>query len=132
VKFNLISDFSGSLPEKFGVAAFNFNKLFTGAKERRPRWKRVIAAEENSMGELLGQLYVKEFFTETAKKRYSDMVEAIRDALKDRISELTWMSDSTKQKAFTKLATMKKKVGYPDKWKDFSAMNIGTESYVQN
>ena len=84
------------------------------------------------MGELLGQLYVKEFFTETAKKRYSDMVEAIRDALKDRISELTWMSDSTKQKAFTKLATMKKKVGYPDKWKDFSAMNIGTESYVQN
>ena len=132
VKFNLISDFSGSLPEKFGVAAFNFNKLFTGAKERRPRWKRVIAAEENSMGELLGQLYVKEFFTETAKKRYSDMVEAIREALKDRISKLTWMSDSTKRKAYIKLAAMKKKVGYPDKWKDFSAMNIGTESYVQN
>ena len=132
VKFNLISDFSGSLPEKFGIAAFNFNKLFSGAKERRPRWKRVIAAEENSMGELLGQLYVKEFFTETAKKRYSDMVEAIREALKDRISKLTWMSDSTKQKAYVKLAAMKKKVGYPEKWKDFSAMNIGTESYVQN
>ena len=132
VKFNLISDFSGALPEKFGVAAFNFTKLFTGAKERRPRWKRVIAAEENSMGELLGQLYVKEFFTETAKKRYSDMVEAIREALKNRISKLTWMSDSTKQKAYTKLAAMKKKVGYPDKWKDFSAMNIGKESYVQN
>jgi putative endopeptidase len=132
VKFNLINDFAGSLPERFGVAAFNFSKLFSGAKERRPRWKRVIAAEENSMGELLGQLYVKEFFTETAKKRYSDMVEAIRDALKDRISKLTWMSDSTKQKAYVKLAAMKKKVGYPDKWKDFSAMNIGTESYVQN
>ncbi|HEV8284986.1 MAG TPA: M13 family metallopeptidase [Chitinophagaceae bacterium] len=132
VKFNLISDFAGSLPEKFGVTAFNFNKLFSGAKERRPRWKRVIAAEENSMGELLGQLYVKEFFTETAKKRYSDMVEAIREALKDRIGKLTWMSDSTKQKAYAKLAAMKKKVGYPDKWKDFSAMNIGTESYVQN
>ncbi len=132
VKFNLISDFAGSLPEKFGIAAFNFNKLFSGAKERRPRWKRVIAAEENSMGELLGQLYVKEFFTETAKKRYSDMVEAIREALKDRISKLTWMIDSTKQKAYVKLAAMKKKVGYPEKWKDFSAMNIGTESYVQN
>jgi len=132
VKFNLINDFAGSLPERFGLAAFNFSRLFSGAKERRPRWKRVIAAEENSMGELLGQLYVKEFFTETAKKRYSDMVEAIREALKARISKLTWMSDSTKQKAYVKLAAMKKKVGYPDKWKDFSAMNIGTGSYVQN
>jgi putative endopeptidase len=132
VKFNLVSDFAGSLPERFGVAAFGFSKLFSGAKERRPRWKRVIAAEENSMGELLGQLYVKEFFTDTAKKRYSDMVEAIREALKDRIGKLTWMSDSTKQKAYAKLAAMKKKVGYPDKWKDFSAMDIGTDSYVQN
>ena len=132
LRFNLISDFSEGLPNQYGVEAFNFSKLFTGAKERRPRWKRVISSEENSMGELLGQLYVKEFFSETAKKRYSDLVEAIRDALKDRISKLTWMSDSTKQKAYVKLAAMKKKVGYPDKWKDFSAMNIGRESYVQN
>jgi putative endopeptidase len=132
LRFNLISDFSNSLPDKFGIATFNFNKLFSGAKERRPRWKRVIASEENVMGEMLGQLYVKEFFNETAKKRYSDMVEAIREALKDRIAKLTWMSDSTKQKAYAKLAAMKKKVGYPDKWKDFSAMDIGTDSYVQN
>jgi putative endopeptidase len=132
VKFNLISDFAGALPEQYGLAAFNFNKLFSGAKERLPRWKRVINAEENSMGEMLGQLYVKEFFTEKAKERYSNMVEAIRDALKDHISKLAWMSDSTKQKAFAKLAAMKKKVGYPDKWKDFSAMQIGRESYVQN
>jgi putative endopeptidase len=83
-------------------------------------------------GELLGQLYVKEFFSETAKRRYDDMVEDIRAALKSRISKLPWMSDSTKQKAYVKLAAMKKKVGYPDKWKDFSAMEIGTESWVQN
>ncbi|HWJ90599.1 MAG TPA: M13 family metallopeptidase [Flavisolibacter sp.] len=132
LKFNLISDFSTALPERYGVEAFNFNKLFSGAKERRPRWKRVVAAEESSMGELLGQLYVKEFFSEKAKQRYSDMVEAIRAALKDRISHLTWMSDSTKEKAYVKLAAMNKKVGYPDKWKDFSAMEIGRESYVQN
>jgi len=132
VRFNLINDFAATLPDKFGIEAFNFNKLFSGAKERRPRWKRVLQNENNLMGELLGQLYVKEFFSETAKKRYEDMVEAIRDALKNHISELTWMSDSTKQKAFAKLAAMKKKVGYPDKWKDFSAMEIGTESYVQN
>jgi putative endopeptidase len=132
VKFNLISDMSAALPERFGIEAFNFNKLLSGAKERRPRWKRVIQMENGLMGELLGQLYVKEFFSETAKKRYSDQVEAIRDALKERISKLTWMSDSTKQKAYVKLAVMKKKVGYPDKWKDYSAMEIGTESYVQN
>jgi putative endopeptidase len=77
-------------------------------------------------------LYVKEFFNEKAKKRYNDMVEAIRDALKERIGQLTWMGDSTKQKAYAKLATIKKKVGYPDKWKDFSTMEIGKESYLQN
>jgi putative endopeptidase len=132
VKFNLISDFSGALPDKFGMAAFNFNKLFSGAKERRPRWKRVISNEEGVMGELLGQLYVKEFFNEKAKKRYEDMVEAVREALKKRIARLTWMSDSTKEKAYTKLAAIKKKVGYPGKWKDFSTMEIGKESYIQN
>ena len=132
VKFNLLSDFSGALPDKYGIAAFEFNKLFTGAKERKPRWKRAIQSSENVMGELLGQLYVKEYFNETAKKRYSDMVDAIREALKDRISKLTWMGDSTKQKAYAKLAAMKKKVGYPDKWKDFRDMDIDTESYLKN
>ena len=132
VRFNLISDFAGSLPDRFGVAAFNFNKLFSGAKERRPRWKRVMQSEENAMGELLGQLYVKKYFNETAKKRYIDLVEAIRDALKERIKNLSWMSDSTKEKAYAKLAAVTKKVGYPDKWKDFSAMTISNDSYLQN
>lgn len=132
MKFNLINDFANALPDKFGIAQFDFNKLFSGAKERRPRWKRVIQNENALMGEILGQLYVKEFFSENAKKRYEKMVEDIRAALKDRIRQLTWMSDSTKQKAFAKLAAIKKKVGYPDKWKDFSAMKIGKESYVQN
>ena len=132
VRFNLISDFAGSLPDRFGVTAFNFNKLFSGAKERRPRWKRVMQSEENAMGELLGQLYVKKYFNETAKKRYIDLVEAIRDALRERIKNLSWMSDSTKEKAYAKLAAVTKKVGYPDKWKDFSAMTISNESYLQN
>lgn len=132
VKFNLISDLSGVLPDAYGREAFNFSKLFSGAKERKPRWKRAIQMEENAMGEMLGQLYVKEFFNEKAKKRYTDMVEAIRDALKDRIGKLTWMGDSTKQKAYTKLAAIKSKVGYPDKWKDFSAMEIGKESLAAN
>lgn len=132
VKFNLISDMSAVLPDAYGVAAFNFNKLFSGAKERKPRWKRVIQMEEDAMGEMLGQLYVKEFFNETARQRYTNMVEEIRQALKDRIARLEWMSDSTKQKAYTKLAAVKSKVGYPDKWKDFSSMDIGKESFARN
>lgn len=132
VKFNLISDLSGVLPDAYGIEAFNFNKLFSGAKERKPRWKRAIQMEEGAMGEMLGQLYVKEFFNETAKKRYTVMVEDIRTALKDRIAKLDWMSDSTKQKAYAKLAAIKSKVGYPDKWKDFSAMEIGRESLAKN
>ncbi|HMU47423.1 MAG TPA: M13 family metallopeptidase [Chitinophagaceae bacterium] len=132
IKFNLISDFSEALPEKFGDAAFNFGKLLSGAKKRKPRWKRMIQSEENVMGEMLGQLYVKEFFNEKTKKRYEDLVEAIREALKERIGKLTWMSDSTKTKAYAKLAAIKKKVGYPDKWKDFSKMDIGTQSHLQN
>jgi putative endopeptidase len=87
---------------------------------------------EGAMGEMLGQLYVKEFFNETAKKRYTVMVDAIKEALKDRIGQLSWMSDSTKQKAYTKLASIKSKVGYPDKWKDLSSMEIGKESLAKN
>lgn len=132
LRFRLISSFAGTLPDVYGKEAFQFNKLLNGAKERKPRWKRVLQTEEDIMGELLGQLYVKEYFGETAKKRYTDLVEAIRTALKERIAALPWMSDSTKQKAYVKLSTMKKKVGYPDKWKDFSAMKIGTESYTDN
>lgn len=130
--YRLLNNFSVALPDAYGQEVFNFTKLFTGAKERQPRWKRNIRAEENSMGELLGQLYVKKYFDSTAKKRYSALVENIRDAYKERIKNLSWMSDSTKQKALLKLASITKKVGYPDKWKDFSAMDISKESYLLN
>ncbi|HWB25602.1 MAG TPA: M13 family metallopeptidase [Chitinophagaceae bacterium] len=132
LRFNLVDAFTGALPDTFGRASFAYNQSFSGAKERKPRWKRVISTEERAMGELLGKLYVQDYFDSTAKKRYSDLVENIRTALKNRIEKLTWMSDSTKQKAYAKLAAVTKKVGYPDKWKDFSALKIGKESFVQN
>lgn len=132
LKYNLLQDFSEALPSSFGEEAFAFNKLFSGAKARRPRWKRVISSTENVMGELLGQLYVKEYFSEKTKQRYDKLVEDIREALKERIAALTWMGDSTKEKAYAKLSAIKKKVGYPDKWKDFSGMKIGKESWVAN
>jgi putative endopeptidase len=132
LQFHLIQSYSGYLDSTSFNNAFAYARNFSGARETRPRWKRVLDAEEAAMGEALGQLFVKEYFNETAKKRYIDMVEAIRDAYKDRINKLAWMSDSTKQKALAKLSRITKKVGYPDKWKDFSALKIGKGSYVLN
>lgn len=111
---------------------FEYRKTLTGATEPRPRWKRVLDSEERAMGEALGQLFVKEYFNEKAKERYNNLVEGIRDAYKDRIMHLSWMSDSTKQKALDKLSKITKKVGYPDKWKDFSALKTDRSSYVLN
>ena len=132
LKYNLINDFSNELPDAYVQEGFNFQRLFTGAKTRRPRWKIAIDQENGLMGEILGQLYVKAYISPNEKQRYDQMTENIREAFRDHIKALTWMSDSTKQKALVKLNAMKKKVYYPDKWKDYSAMQIGTESYVQN
>jgi len=132
LRSHLIVSYAAYLDKTSFDNFFNYRKTLTGATEQRPRWKRVLDAEENAMGEALGQLFVKEYFNETAKKRYSDLVEAIRDAYKDRIGKLSWMSDSTKQKAYAKLASITKKVGYPDKWKDFSALKIDKGPFVLN
>ena len=132
LRTHTIQSFAAYLDNATFTNHFNYRKTLSGATEPRPRWKRVLDAEENAMGEALGQLFVKEYFNETAKKRYNDLVEAIRDAYKERIAKLTWMSDSTKQKAYTKLAAITKKVGYPDKWKDFSALKIDKGPFVLN
>ncbi|MEO6832157.1 MAG: M13 family metallopeptidase, partial [Chitinophagaceae bacterium] len=131
--FHFASTFASYLSKPFAAANFDFyKKTLRGAQSERPRWKRVLDAEEHAIGEGLGQLFVKEYFSEKAKGRYSQMVEDIRAAYKVRIEKLDWMSDSTKTKALHKLATMKKKVGFPDKWKDFSAMQIGRNSFAEN
>ncbi len=132
MKYNYVADFAPYMDNKTFMDKFNYGKTLSGAKEPRPRWKRVLDAEEGAIGEALGQLFVKEYFDATAKKRYEDLVEAIRDAYKERIAKLSWMSDETKTKAYDKLAKIKKKVGYPDKWKDFTAMQISKSSYVEN
>jgi putative endopeptidase len=132
LKFCHLSDNARYLDDATYMESFTYTKAITGVAEPRPRWKRALDSEEGAMGEVLGQLFVKEYFPETAKKRYSDMVETVRDAYKKRIEALTWMSDSTKAFALDKLAKMKKKVGYPDKWKDFSALQITDTSYVAN
>ncbi len=111
---------------------FAYTSTLSGATEPRPRWKRSLDAEERAMGEALGQLFVQEYFPPAAKQRYSDLVENMRTAYKERIQKLSWMSDSTKKLALDKLSRMTKKVGYPDHWKDFSALSIERGPWVLN
>jgi putative endopeptidase len=133
LKWHLLTSNASLLSTAFASENFDFyGKRLSGLQEMKPRWKRVLDTEEGAIGEALGQLFVKEYFNDQTKKRYSDLVEAIRTAYRNRIQQLTWMSDSTKQKALDKLDKIKKKLGYPDKWKDFSAMKISGQPYVRN
>jgi putative endopeptidase len=133
LRLKLADGYSDFLNKAFQDENFRFyGQALSGQKVQRERWKKVLDAQEGAMGMVLGKLFVKEYFPEAAKKRYADMVEAIRDAYRDRIDQLDWMSPETKAKAKTKLAGITKKVGYPDTWKDYSALVIGTDSHCAN
>jgi len=131
--FHLISSFSSYLSSPYAKATFDFyGTAISGAKEQHPRWRRALDAEESAIGEELGQLFVKQYFGPEAKARYEKIVENVRTAYKARIEKIDWMADSTKQKAIHKLMAIKKKVGYPEKWKDYSALKIDRGPYVLN
>lgn len=133
MKWHLIHRLGKYVNLSFEKEDFNFyGIIMDGLKQQKPRWRRVLEAEEEVMGEALGQLFVKAYFPKAAKDRYTHLVEDIRTALKIRIGQLDWMSDTTKKKALYKLSRMTAKVGYPDKWKDFSAMQITRQPYVKN
>ena len=104
----------------------------SGQQEQRPRWKRALDEENDAMGMVLGRIFVKQYFPEASKQRYTAMVEAIRGTFHDRIERLDWMGADTKAKALAKLAAVTPKVGYPDKWKDYSALVVGRDSYAAN
>jgi putative endopeptidase len=119
-----------SLSTPFVQEDFAFNRQYLqGAKEMKPRWKRCAEATDANLGEALGKKYVEKTFSPEAKARMQEMVNNILAALHDDILTLTWMSDETKQKALQKLSTFNPKVGYPDKWKDYSSVVITRDSY---
>ena len=133
LRFHLVSEFAPFLGKTFDDEHFAFyGKVLNGQKEPRPRWKRVIDAQESAMGMVLGRIFVQEYFPVATKQRYVNLVEAIRAAYSARIDRLDWMSAETKAKAQIKLAAMTAKVGYPDKWKDYSTLVVGTNSYAEN
>src|SRR6185437_15799700 len=115
---------ANALPSKFADENFKWSQHLTGAKEQLPRWKRCAATSNGVLGEAIGQEYVKRTFTPAAKARALKMVDNLVATLRADIQQLAWMSDSTKQRAIEKLDAFTKKIGYPDKWKDYGKLEL--------
>jgi putative endopeptidase len=133
LRYRLIDDMSPYLSQPFVDENFDFyGKTLNGQKEIKPRWKRVLGSIEDSAGEAMGQLYVEVAFPPSSKARMEQLVGNLREALKARIENLEWMSDDTKKKALAKWKTFRPKIGYPDKWRDWSGLETQGDSYAGN
>ncbi|HEY0777244.1 MAG TPA: M13 family metallopeptidase [Gemmatirosa sp.] len=132
LRYHALEGAAPALPTPFVKEAFAFQRNFTGATEQLPRWKRCTASVNNALGEMVGQEYVKRTFTPEAKARALAMVANLQAALGDRIRALDWMNDSTKQQALTKLGAFTRKIGYPDRWRDYSALQVADGDYLGN
>lgn len=133
LKWHLISDMAAYLNKAIDQESFSFyGSELRGQKEQKPRWKRVLSVVDGAVGEQLGKMYTEKYFTPEAKKRMEELVNNLQVAFEARIQKLDWMSDSTKTKALEKLHAFIKKIGYPDKWRDYSGLKIVRDSYVKN
>lgn len=128
-----LSQAASYLSDDFVNAEFELSKVISGVKEQKPRWKRAMSVPNNILGEALGQLYVEKYFPQTSKDKMLDLVGNLRTALGQHIDSLTWMSDATKAKAHEKLDAFTVKIGFPDKWRDYSDLTIDpSKSYWDN
>jgi len=133
LRWHLVNAASNTLSSKFVVESFNFNgKYLQGTTEILPRWKRCVASTDRALGEALGQLYVAKTFTPAAKERARMMVANLIAALREDLTTLSWMSQETRQKAIGKLEAYVRKIGYPDKWRDYEALQISRGAYYNN
>lgn len=132
LKANYISGYADNLSKPFVDAYFSYNKALTGQALQKSRGEIMASAVDNYLGQALGQLYVKLYFPESAKTRMLELVNNLQKAFSSRVDQLNWMSDSTKQKAKEKLFAITKKIGYPDKWRDYSHVTIVRNKYFEN
>ena len=132
LRWHTLADFGATLNKAFSDERFRFSSALTGQKEQAPRWRRILNSTESALGEALGKLYVAEAFPPDAKKRATALVVNLKGTLRGRIQDLDWMSAETKVEALKKLDAIKIKVGYPDKWKNYDDLVVGTDSYAQN
>ena len=129
----VISSGTGTLSDDFRAAAFKFSSVLSGVSQDRPRWKRSVGAVSGVLGEAIGKMYVEKYFPESSKQRMEQLVRNLQTALGQRIDAQKWMSDETKRLAHEKLSTFYVKIGYPDKWMDYSALDIDESlSYYEN
>lgn len=132
-RWHLVRVWAELLPKRFEEEAFAFyGRTLNGVPEQEERWKRVQAATDRALGEALGQLYVERAFSPKSKERMKVLVENLRASLKDRIEAVPWMGAETKKAAHKKLAAFGVKIGYPDKWRDYSALPVSRASYFEN
>jgi predicted metalloendopeptidase len=133
LRWQLINAAAPALSSKFEDESFNFfGKTLQGRKEQYPRWRRCVAATDSALGEALGEVYVRRAFTPQSKARMQTMVNNLTAAFRERLMKLDWMSDETRKQALAKLDAFKQKIGYPDKWIDYSTLEISRDSYAQN
>ena len=133
LRWHVVDAAAAALSDPFVNENFNFNgRVLQGTKELLPRWKRCVRATDNNLGEALGQIYVQKYFPPAAKARALDMVNNLIATLHDDLQTLPWMDEATRQQALTKLAAFTKKIGYPDKWRDYSAYQVDRGPYVLN
>ena len=132
-RFHVVDTSAPYLSSKFVEENFEFyRKYLRGAKEMQPRWKRCVQYTDHSLGEALGQVYVAKVFSPELKQNTLDMVQRIENAMGQRIRALDWMSPETRQQALTKLAGIRNKIGYPDKWRDYSSVTITPDDFAGN
>lgn len=133
MEWKLITSAAPYLSSNFVDEDFDFfRKTLSGVEQNRPRWKRAVGAVEDVLGEVVGKLYVERHFKPEAKERMVTLVENLRESFRQRIKGLQWMSDETKEKALVKLDKFNAKIGYPDKWKDYSALEIKADDLIGN
>ncbi len=132
LRWNILKSAAPYLSSKFVDAGFAFTQVLSGQKIQTPRWERMSLLTDGSVGELLGQLYVKEYFKPEAKARMTELVSNLRKAFAVRINNLDWMSPATKVKAIAKLDAFRPKIGYPDKWRNYEGLVINSNTYFEN
>ena len=133
LRWHLVHSLANTLPSRFVDEDFRFyGKILRGAKEQQARWKRCVVATDASLGEALGQRYVEENFGQEGKGRTQQLVRTLERALERDITTLPWMSDATKKRALEKLHAIANKIGYPDKWRDYSSVEIARDDYLGN
>jgi putative endopeptidase len=133
LRWHLAHEFAAQAGGRFDAENFRFfGTILNGTPEQRPRWKRMLDQQENYLGDALGQLYVEKYFSPRTRQRYERLTEEIFQAFRDRIARLEWMSAATRERALKKLNSVTRKVGYPDRWRDYSTYEVDRTSFLGN